>query len=70
MDVLLCQIGPLRPGDVAAVADLVILCHERALALELAADHEISCGGCAVGHKEEAIPPPSAHADSPGGAHV
>ena len=31
---------PQRPGDVAAVADLVILCHERdhALSLELAAD--------------------------------
>jgi hypothetical protein len=32
--------GPQRPGDVAAVADLVIRCHERdlALSLELAAD--------------------------------
>jgi hypothetical protein len=33
-------LGPQRPGDVAAVADLVIRCHERdlALSLELAAD--------------------------------
>ena len=39
-DVLGGLLGPQRPGDVAAVADLVIRCQERdlALSLELAAD--------------------------------
>ena len=39
-DMRRCLFGPQRPGDGAAVADLVIRCHERdlALALELAAD--------------------------------
>jgi hypothetical protein len=39
-DVLRCLLGPQRPGDGAAVADLVIRCHERdvPLALELAED--------------------------------
>ncbi len=39
-DVLWRLLGAQRPGDIAAVADLVIRCHERdfALALELAAD--------------------------------
>jgi hypothetical protein len=40
LDVLWCLFRPQRPGDVAAMADLVIGCHERdpALSLELAAD--------------------------------
>jgi hypothetical protein len=40
VDVLGGLLGPQRPGDVAAVADLVICCHKRdpALSLELAAD--------------------------------
>jgi hypothetical protein len=40
VDVLRRLFLPQRPGDVAAVADLVIRCHERdlALSLELAAD--------------------------------
>jgi hypothetical protein len=39
-DVLGGLLGPQRPGDVAAVADLVIRCYERdlSLSLELAAD--------------------------------
>jgi len=39
-DVLGCFLGPQRPGDVAAMADLVIHCHERdlAISLQLAAD--------------------------------
>ena len=39
-DVLRRLFGTQRPGDVATVADLVIRCHERdlALSLELAAD--------------------------------
>ena len=39
-DVFRGLFGPQRPGDVAAMADLVIRCHERdlALSLELAAD--------------------------------
>ena len=39
-NLLRCRFGSQRPGDVAAVADLVIRCHERdlALPLELAAD--------------------------------
>lgn len=39
-DVLWSLLGAQRPGDIAAVANLVIRCHERdsALALELAAD--------------------------------
>jgi len=43
------QLGPQRPGDFAAMADLVIHCHERdlALALELAAD--LAMQGCLVG---------------------
>ena len=38
-DVLRCLLCPQRPGDVAAMADLLILCHkrDRALSLELAA---------------------------------
>jgi len=39
-DVRRCLFGPQGPGDVATVADLVIRCHKRdlALSLELAAD--------------------------------
>jgi len=39
-DVLWSLLGAQRPGDIAAMANLVIRCHERdsALALELAAD--------------------------------
>jgi len=39
-DVIRCLLCPQAAGDVAAVADLVICCHERdpALSLELAAD--------------------------------
>ncbi len=39
-DVIRCLLGPQRPADVAAVADLMSPCHERdlALALELAVD--------------------------------
>ena len=39
-DVIRCLFCPQAPGDVAAVADLVIRCHKRdpALSLELAAD--------------------------------
>jgi len=39
-DVLWCLFCPQRPGDAAAVADLVIACHERdvTLSLKLAAD--------------------------------
>ena len=39
-DVFRCLFGAQRPGDLAAVADLVIRCHERdlPLPLKLAAD--------------------------------
>jgi hypothetical protein len=39
-DVLRCLLGPQRPGDLAAVADLVMRCSKRdlALSLELTAD--------------------------------
>jgi len=39
-DVLWCLFRQQRPDDVAAVADLVIRCHERDLALSL----ELACG--------------------------
>jgi len=49
MDVLRGLFGPQPPGDVAAMADLVIRCHKRDLAfsLELAADLAMQC--CLVG---------------------
>jgi hypothetical protein len=41
--------------------------HPRILdRLQIADQVEISCGGGAFEHKEEAIPPTSTHADSPG----
>ena len=35
LDVLRCLLGPQRPGDVTAVADLVMRCSKRDLALSL-----------------------------------
>ena len=53
------QQEPLRishPAPVAAIGN----------GLEVADQIEIGCGRSAVGHKEEAIPPTSTHADNPG----
>jgi len=45
LDVLGRLLGPQRPGDVAAMADLLNLCHKRdlALSLELAANLTVQC---------------------------
>ncbi len=47
MDVLWCLFGPQRPRDLAPVAELVIRCRERdvALALELSSDLAIQLSG-------------------------
>ena len=54
-DVLRHCFGPQRPGDVAAVADLVIGCVKRdpALALELAADLAMQSGLVGLDRQEE-----------------
>jgi hypothetical protein len=57
-DVIRCLFGAQRPGDVTAVADLVIRCHKRdlALALELAADLAVQCVLISLDRQEEVGP--------------
>ena len=57
-DVLRCRFGAERPGDVAAVADLMIRCHQRDVAfpLKLASDLAMQC--LLVGfHRQEEVGP-------------
>jgi hypothetical protein len=42
VDVLWCLFGPQRPRDLAAVADLVIRCCERDVALALELSNELA----------------------------
>ena len=53
-----------NPSTHPSIRDRLLL--RRSLRLEEADQIEIGCGRSAVGHKEEAIPPTSTHADSPG----
>ena len=57
-DVLRCLLCPQRPEDVAAMADLVIRCHERdlALSLELAEDLTVQCLLVGLDGQEEVGP--------------
>jgi len=57
-DVLRRLFGPQGPGDVATVADLVIRCHERDLALSLDLAADLAAEGLLVGfHRQQEVGP-------------
>ena len=57
-DVLRRLFGPQGPGDVATVADLVIRCHERDLALSLKLAADLAVQRFLVGfHRQEEVGP-------------
>jgi hypothetical protein len=57
-DVLRGLFGPQRPGDVATVADFVIRCHERDLALSLELAVDLTVQRLLVGfHRQEEVGP-------------
>ena len=57
-DVFRGLFGPQRPGDVAAVADLVIRCHKRDMPLSLELAEDLPVQSFLVGfHRQEEVGP-------------